>query len=326
MSGKIYSDNEWNELASMLSGESVGRDELLQQFASGETRLIPEQWKVLRKVNEQENIDVDKAWRRVSAKLGYQAGKFNIAPVLLKRRFFRVAAAILLLTGIASALFYIGINSFTGRKVISTAETESNVVVNLPDGSTVWLNRNTRLSYKIKPEKGERSVTLSGEAFFDIVPDNTRPFIVDAGKARVKVIGTSFNVITNNNDSAVEVFVKTGRVMMAGNTGEKTVFLEPGFIGTINETLAGKKVNEDRNYLAWNTGQLTYEGQKLGVVFNDLRKMYGIEIVVSDSSILDLPIATTFNNEPHETIIRVICTTFNLKYRQDGNIYHLGKK
>jgi ferric-dicitrate binding protein FerR (iron transport regulator) len=78
--------------------------------------------------------------------------------------------------------------------------------------------------------------------------------------------------------------------------------------------------------MSWNTGQLTYDGQKLGIVFQDLRKMYGIEIIADDSSIMELPIATTFNHEQHETIIRIICTTFNLTYRQDGNIYHIGKK
>lgn len=330
MSDKKYSDNEWEELASMLSGEAAGRDELLHKFASGDTSAIPGQWKVLRTVNEQENIDVDRAWGRLSSRIGFPGDELiskSSGMRLIKGQFLRIAATILLVTGIASALFYIaGKSSLTGRKTISTGIAESNVMVKLPDGSSVWLNRNTRLSYRFTRESKERSVTLTGEAFFDIAPDSSRPFIVDAGKAMVKVIGTSFNVITSNDDSAVEVFVKTGRVIMAGGTPDQTVVLDPGFVGTINESIAGKKLNEDRNYLAWNTGQLTYDGQKLGVVFNDLRKLYGIDIITADSSISDLPLDGTFSNEPHETIIRVICTTFNLTYRQDGNIYHLGKK
>lgn len=78
--------------------------------------------------------------------------------------------------------------------------------------------------------------------------------------------------------------------------------------------------------MSWNTGRLIYEGQKLDVVFHDLKRMYNIEIITSEPEILNLPIATSFNNEPHETIIRVICTTFNLSYNKDGNVYHLRKK
>jgi ferric-dicitrate binding protein FerR (iron transport regulator) len=330
MNDKKYSDNDWNELASMLSGESAGKDDLLRQFADGDTRNIPGQWRVLRKVNEQDYIDVEGAWARVSSRLGFsdkEPASGKATERMMRSRYLMLAASILLLLGIASALLLTANKGLlTGKRTISTAGDESNVMVKLPDQSTVWLNRNTRLTWKIKPEGDKRTVTLTGEAFFDIVPDPSRPFIVDAGKAKVKVLGTSFNVITSNEDSAVEVFVKTGRVIMAGNSEKNNLILDPGYIGTMNEAASDKKVNENRNYMSWNTGQLTYDGQKLGIVFQDLRKMYGIEIIADDSSIMELPIATTFNHEQHETIIRIICTTFNLTYRQDGNIYHIGKK
>ena len=82
-----------------------------------------------------------------------------------------------------------------------------------PTEAILFLNRNTRLSYRDNFGRHGRNVTLSGEAFFEITRDEKNPFIVDAGNASVKVIGTSFNVITKNSDSAVEVFVKTGQVL-----------------------------------------------------------------------------------------------------------------
>ena len=60
----------------------------------------------------------------------------------------------------------------------------------------------------------EEMSILAGEAFFEISPDVSKPFIIDAGKANVKVVGTSFNVITKNTESDVEVFVKTGKVVL----------------------------------------------------------------------------------------------------------------
>ncbi len=63
---------------------------------------------------------------------------------------------------------------------------------------------------------------LRGEAFFEIAPDASKPFIIDAGEANIKVVGTSFNVITNNPESEVEVFVKTGKVLVSDNSGSQT--------------------------------------------------------------------------------------------------------
>jgi ferric-dicitrate binding protein FerR (iron transport regulator) len=199
-------------------------------------------------------------------------------------------------------------------------------MIKLPDGSIAYLNRNTTLTYNAKTLGPERKVKLSGEAFFEILPDHNKPFIIDAGGATIKVLGTSFNVVTRNNDSSVEVFVKTGKVMMSESPGTRSIVVDPGFVGKIDPAGAGKKLNDNPNYMAWNTRRLTYDGQKLGVVFRDIEKMYNITIIASDPVILDLPIATSFYNEPDETIIRIICTTFNLTYSKDGNIYHLGKK
>ena len=91
---------------------------------------------------------------------------------------------------------------------------QKNILVSLPDGSKIYLNRNSEFSYRKNFGKHGRNVKLTGEAFFEISPDVSKPFIIDAGKAKVKVVGTSFNVITNNRESAVEVFVKTGKVML----------------------------------------------------------------------------------------------------------------
>ena len=152
------------------------------------------------------------------------------------------------------------------------------------------------------------------------------PFTIDAGKAKVKVVGTSFNVITSNPDSAVEVFVKSGQVMLSDNSGSKTLVVDPGYIGTIGSEIAGKSLNNDPNYLAWNTGMLTYDGQTLDVVFRDLKRVYNMDIIADDPAILNEIWTAPINNQPQETIIRLICYSFNLGYTKDGNIYHLSKK
>ena len=325
-----YSDKEWAELACLLSEEQSEKNDLLRRFMADDSHNTVQQWKELNDMINQNEIDVDRAWNKVSSRLKEGDAETTYAPVKFRftgSSFLRVAAIAFILIGLGSALFFINNTGvFTKSIKVVTDNDKMNLQVRLPDGSNVFLNRNTKLSYKSNIGKSYRQVTLSGEAFFEITPDAAKPFIVDAGKALIQVLGTSFNVITKNNESAVEVLVKTGTVRLVDSSGSRNLVLDPGFVGTIDSKLNEKKLNNNPNYMSWNTGRLIYEGQKLDVVFHDLKRMYNIEIITSEPEILNLPIATSFNNEPHETIIRVICTTFNLSYNKDGNVYHLRKK
>jgi hypothetical protein len=89
-----------------------------------------------------------------------------------------------------------------------------------------------------------------------------------------------------------------------------------------------KSVNTDPNYMSWNTGLLVYDGQTLDVVFRDLKKVYNMDLVTDDPGILENKWTTNgpIDNQPQETIIRLICGSFNLSYTKDGNIYHLAEK
>ena len=78
--------------------------------------------------------------------------------------------------------------------------------------------------------------------------------------------------------------------------------------------------------MSWNTGLLVYNGQKLDVVFNDLKKVYNMDIVADDPGILENKWTSPIDNQPQDTIIRLICASFNLSYTKDGSIYHLAKK
>jgi ferric-dicitrate binding protein FerR (iron transport regulator) len=196
----------------------------------------------------------------------------------------------------------------------------------LEDGSRIFLNRNSELRYKKNFGKKERNVILKGEAFFDIAHDASKPFTIDAGNASVKVLGTSFNVITTNQYSEVEVFVKTGKVMLSDPEKSRSLELDPGFIGKIDGEKAEKSINTNPNYLSWNTGLLVYNGQKLETVFKDLKRVYNMDIVADDKSILENRWTSPIDNLNEETIIRLICASFNLGYVKDGKEYHLVKK
>jgi transmembrane sensor len=245
----------------------------------------------------------------------------------MRSTLLRVAAVALILLSVGSAAYYLNDAGYLSKKIsVIAGVDQKNVLVTLPDGSKIYLNRNSEFSYKSNFGKHGRNVSLTGEAFFDIAPDVTKPFIIDAGKAKVKVVGTTFNVITNNSQSAVEVFVKTGKVIVSDETGSKSIQLEPGYVGMMNSEKSDKKINDNPNYISWKTGYLDYDNQKLSVVFTDLKRVYNMNIVTDDTSILDYPWSSPIVNVDEETIIQVICNTFNLNSTKDGDAYHLSKK
>jgi len=326
-----YTDKEWEELSSLLSEEQNDNKDLLSRFIAEDRHNTIKYWKELKEMNSDKEINMDKAWNKLHSRLS-ENGLIAETPVVrrsfVRTAYFRIAAIIILLLGIGSVLLYMNDKGVLSRKtIVATTDNQKNLQVTLPDGSNIFLNRNTRLSYRKNFGRNGRNVTLSGEAFFEITRDENNPFTVDAGKASVKVLGTSFNIITSNPDSAIEVFVKTGQVMVSGNENKNNLILDPGYIGTMSPERSEKSVNTDPNYMSWNTGLLVYDGQTLDIVFRDLKKVYNMDILADDPDILENTWKTDpIDNQPQEIIIRIICASFNLSYTKDGNVYHLAKK
>lgn len=273
-------------------------------------------------------IDVDRAWNRLLARINESPGSRPSAALpRFSSKLLKIAAALLVITGLGLAGLFISDRELLSKKISVVTDINSkNLEVTLPDGSIAILNRGTVLSYRSNYGKTERKLSLSGEAFFEIMADHGKAFTIDAGKAVVKAVGTSFNVITSNPESQVEVFVRTGKVLLSDNSGNNSILLDPGYIGTMDSGKPLKSLNRDPNYMAWNTGILVYDGQTLDIVFRDLKRVYNMEIIADDPSILKETWTSPINNQSQDTIIRLICYSFNLGYTKEGNTYHLSKR
>ncbi len=329
---KNYTDREWEEIASLLSDEKGEKTDLFNRFMAEDNYNTGKQWKELNNMSTEKEINVDRAWDKVYTRMNEGGLSIKNAPAkirILRSTFLRVAAAALIILSLGSVAFYMNRAGYLSKKItVTTNDYQKNVLVSLPDGSKIYMNRNSKFSYRKNFGKYNRDVKLSGEAFFEISRDVTKPFVIDAGLAKIKVVGTSFNVITSNSESSVEVFVKTGKVMVSDNSGSQTIQLDPGFVGILNSEKSEKTINKDPNYLSWKTGSFEYKGEKLSLVFKDLKKVYNMDIVADDPSILDNPWTWTSpkDNLPQDTVIRLICGSFNLSYTKEGNVYHLNNK
>ncbi len=253
-------------------------------------------------------VNVDNAWQSVLSKISQEP---TIIPLKRNWRttlFWSSAATILILIGIFSIL------KFTGTEDVNVNRfaQETGFVDELTDGSVIRLNANSSLSYLKEFEEDKRNVTLKGEAFFEITKDEKRPFIVDLqDELYVKVVGTSFNIKSNEGDSITEVYVKTGKVEF-GNQQNKLV-LVPGekgiFNRATNQLYKETKESTGLRELYWISGELNFDGVPLNQVIEVLNTIFGAESNV----VLDCPdrqnlriVSSLKKGEPIEQILNVI--------------------
>jgi transmembrane sensor len=307
---KQLNDREWADAAAWLSGEKSSGDEAARLLISEEGDIM-KKWNDL-KYTDKDIIDIDKAWEKLNGRI--EAEK-TVIPLSVQRRAFfqtfaRIAAMVIIVAGMGWLVFEVAAPE---QMTITSSADERNIEVLLADGSRIYLNRDSKLTYPEKFGRNNRKVSLEGEAFFDIAPDALKPFIIDAGKATVRVLGTSFNVMTDNGYNEVEVFVASGKVLLTSADGEQSETLDPEYVGKVSPESSSQALNTNVNYLSWHTDMLVYDGERLEVVFEDLRRTFDIAITAGDPAINDYRLTSPFERQPHDTIIKLICTTFNLR-------------
>ena len=322
---KTYKNSEWQQIASHLSGENDNNSETVASFLDNKGLEIKNYWKNMKNSQGEEKVNVDKAWEHLKNRLEEDKLIRSNKEVTFKPAYLlRIAAAVIILTTLTFTGKYIISNHFLSSKsVVATSSVEKNRVIELSDGSFITLNRDSKVSFPDKFNNRKRKVKLLGEAFFEISPETNRPFIIETGNGKVTVLGTSFNVITDNSKNEVEVLVESGKVLVVSKDGTRSLTIEPGELGVINNNTSSSMVNTDINYLAWNTEILIYEGTRLEDVFSDLQRTYNISVEVYNNDILNRQLTSKFENESAETIIRTICLSFNLRFEKKDGIYYL---
>ena len=196
----------------------------------------------------------------------------------------------------------------------------------LPDGSQIALNTNSKITYPEQFSKNERRIKLEGEAFFNVEHNKEKPFIIEAGNAFIKVLGTSFNVKAYEN-SELEVIVTDGLVQLfivdSESMDTSAILLKAGQKGKISfkEKKPVYVAKQIPDAIFWMNYTLIFNDTDLKKVFNLLENHYNIEIKVSNKRIYDCRLSTTFSNNSIDDIIEVITATFEFEYTKENNAY-----
>lgn len=204
-----------------------------------------------------------------------------------------------------------------------TTQHDQHRLVTLSDGTHIRLNSNSAIAIPNPFPDGERMVSLTGEAWFDVATDKDRPFKIQAGQAAIQVLGTEFNVKMDETAGNIQVAVAEGKVSL-NNTTRKD---ESSAILTKN-TYAVYDVDSREiliehtpveNYMSWINGKLFFYNEPLWVVSRYIERLYNVSFQFEKETLKELPLSTNMARENLSSVLDIIAQTLGIGYTLERN-------
>ena len=237
--------------------------------------------------------------------------KGKIAPVS-RFKWMPYAAAILLLAVVLITSRLLESEPEFDPILLSTSEGERLEFV-LPDSSSLWMNENSELSFNMDGDS--RRVRMSGEIFFDIWTDSTRSFIIEAGNSRTEVLGTSFNIKTEE-DGEVEIRVSSGIVAFSTQANEQNrLELEKGELAILRsdkEDLVKEKTAV-LNTAVLRTGELNFDNNDLGMLADELRRYLDLDLRFDNPAIANCKVTAVISLDDKSIVEDILSFSLGLE-------------
>lgn len=316
-------------------------DDLIGKYLAGETTqeetYFMEQWQAKSNANKQyvdqfrvifekasnvkhlQEFNTDEAWNRLRTKLAQtnHSTTWKQHDSWSGFSFLKIAASIVMVLGIG---FYLYRTVGPHKESIEVVADQKVKGDTLPDGSDVFLNKQTKLAYVYDKKKKTHTVKLKGEAYFNIHHEDDKKFIVEAEGIYIRDIGTSFNVTAYPERSTIEVVVVEGEVEFFSDNNPG-IHLKAGGKGVYDKTTKTFSIEQpESNTLAYKTKFFSFSDMDLKAVIMALNSVYEKKIVLSDSlqqkncSHLNV----SFNEEGITEIAAVIAETLGLTMKESS--------
>jgi len=299
---------ETDELLKWID-EDPKRVELLQQLQNdwGKSDVYSE---------ADEAFDTHVAWQKVSSRIDQSIQK----PKSKVRYLYWAKIAALFLIVLNFGWF--GFRYYNNHQVVEIVNqlAVAKEVV-LPDGSQVWLNSGSKLSY----QKGfvnfdERAINLDGEAFFEVKPNPEKPFIIETQGTETRVLGTSFNVKSFGGEVAVSVF--TGKVSFKALKASLELLLLPGEEGVFSKNQSLRKVHyENQNFMFWKDQKLDFSNERLDEVLSVIASVYGVTFKVLNPELKQKQLTTSFHKLPFVEVKTILEVILDTEIEKAGDVY-----
>ena len=276
---------------------------------------LKEEKNIADSIDEFETYNMELAWQKYMERID----ALSLRKILFRWKF---AAIFFLLIGCAGILAYLTNESIAPLAPNDTYTTVStnkgqNSKVILPDSSVVWINSGTTLSYNTNFAVLNRTIKLTGQAFFQIAKNEQMPLIVTCNDLRVKVLGTKFDVSAYPEDENISVVLESGSVELQQTKDLSFIqILKPGEraeFDTKHRELSISKV-DSYNYTSWKDGILIFKNEPMVKVFEKLERWYNIDIEVKSYKVNQLIFNATIVNESVEEIFDLIKFSCAISY------------
>lgn len=222
-------------------------------------------------------------------------------------------AAILLLAIVVGALFYVNSRPVLEYEVLADRGQKSTVI--LPDGSRVWLNSASRITYTSEFNRKNRNISLEGEAYFEVAKNKKIPFVVSASGMSVTAVGTEFNVRNYPDEPTVSATLVEGRVLAC--TKEYSTYLDFGQeavmergSGEMHSTLAA-----DLGHLVpWRSSEILLSDESLEQLSQTLSRMYNLDVVFESEDIKNYTYTGLIRNNSLQNVLELVSNTSPVDY------------
>lgn len=256
----------------------------------------------------------------------YQSSKKTPIIPLYRRSWLRIAVVLaIILFPIYSFYFQdkqIIVDEIPEIRMISKSNpTGQKSLIQLPDGSKVWLNSDSRISYQERFSDSLRSIMLEGEAYFEVVSDSLRPFVVDFEPLSVTVLGTAFNISAFEAEKDLKVTLVEGSVKVSNANLTANLILEPG-----TGLIYSKEKNDFHEFskygnpelfhktTEWRNGKLIFDGRNFEDFVQEIKRWYGVQVQVNGTPPRGWNIRASFENEVLTNVMDAISYNKGFRY------------
>lgn len=266
------------------------------------------------------NWDVDRAWNRVSARLD----ESDVVPLHSRRRVLALAAAVILTLG-ATFVWRAQNRDVEFAQQVYVTNPGERREVNLPDSTRIIIAPGSSLTVAEGYGTSDRTVTLEGEAWFDVRHDASRPFRVHAAGTVTEDLGTEFSVRARAGE-AVRVVLVTGRASFARESAARAVELAPGEVAQLGAADASPVITRGEDVaglVSWREGRLEFVDARLSEVLAELGRWYALEFRVEDSTLASRRLTHTFATGDLTDALEVLSLSLGARAERAGSVVTL---
>lgn len=197
--------------------------------------------------------------------------------------------------------------------------------VQLPDGSKVWLNSDSKITYPTHFSGASREIEFSGEGYFNVIKDSLRPMIVRCNKNfRIEVYGTTFNVKSYDNEETAQATLYSGTIHLVEESGGKekitNILPDESYIIQPGAKPKNIKLAEPEIVSAWKEGNLIFDSTTLKEAIKTLERWHGVTINVENPKLLSMHITANFKSESIVQILELLKFSIDFNYQINENV------